>query len=276
MGNDRSSIVKKIEAQQTLMLSVIRSLDSASVLTRKARLTENALYLQLSHNAAEQLINNENIISVELLSEQATYTSEDEFKAFPFLKIKDVGDDITVAIIGNGVDYTHKALGGNGDYSQAWANRSNAWDGFPTDTVIGGLDFSASGEGYHSIDYNPIEDAEDINVAAGAIPSGTAVAAQILAQAPDAKILSYKTYDWASAYFFPVLDVIIDPNQDGDISDRPDIIVINAYGNGAFYVEDDTNGSSPTREINLVRRLSATGSLVVVGAGQTYFNLLGV
>jgi hypothetical protein len=272
MGNDRSSIVQKVEAQQTLMLSIIRNLDSASILTRKARLTENALYLQLNHSAAEQLASNENILSVELLSEQPTYTSEDEFKAFPFLKVKDVGDDITVAIIGNGIDYTHKALGGNGNYSQAWANRSNAWDGFPTDTIIGGLDFSASGEGYHSIDYNPIEDAEDINVEVGAIPSGTAVAAQILAQAPDAKILSYKTYDWASAYFFPVLDVIIDPNQDGDISDRPDVILLNSYGNGAFYVEDDTSGSSPTREINLVRRLSAAGSLVVVGAGQTYFN----
>jgi len=272
LGNDRSAIVTKIEAQQKVLLNTIRSLDGSAVLTRKARLTENALYMQISHDAAEQLANNEHVLSVELLSEQPNYTADDEFKAFPFLKIKDVGDAITVAIVGNGIDYTHKALGGSGDYASAWANRSNAWDGFPTDTIIGGLDFSASGEGYHSIDYNPIEDASDINVDAGAIPSGTAVAAQILAQAPDAKILSYKTYDWATDYFFPVLDVIIDPNQDGDISDRPDVIVMNSYGNGAFYVEDDTNGSSSTREINLVRRLSAAGSLVVVGAGQTYFN----
>jgi len=272
LGNNRSAIVSKIEVQQKVLLNTIRSLDGSALLTRKARLTENALYMQISHDAAEQLVNNEHVLSVELLSEQPNYTADDEFKAFPFLKIKDVGDAITVAIIGNGVDYTHKSLGGSGDYARAWANRSNAWDGFPTDTVIGGLDFSAGGEGYHSIDYNPIEDANDINVSAGALPSGTAVAAQILEQAPDAKILSYKTYDWAADYFFPVLDVIIDPNQDGDISDRPDVIVMNSYGNGAFYVEDDTNGSSSTREINLVRRLSAAGSLVVVGAGQTYFN----
>ncbi len=272
VGDNRSAIVAKIDVQQEAMINAIRSLDGSAVLTRKARLTENALYMQISHDTAEQLANNEHVLSVELLSEQPNYTADDEFKAFPFLKIKDVGDAITVAIVGNGIDYTHQTLGGNGDYASAWANRSNAWDGFPTDTIIGGLDFSASGEGFHSIDYNPIEDANDTNVTAGAIPSGTAVAAQILAQAPDAKILSYKTYDWASAYFFPVLDVIIDPNQDGDISDRPDVIVLNSYGNGAFYVEDDTNGSSPTREINLVRRLSAAGSLVVVGAGQTYFN----
>ncbi len=272
LGNNRSSVVTKIEAQQKSLLKTIRSLDASAVLTRKARLTENALYAQITHEAATQLTNNTHVINIELLSEEPRYSSTDEFKKFPFLNIKDAGDSVTVAIIGNGIDYTHKSLGGNGDYASAWANRSNAWDGFPTDTVIGGLDFSADGEGYHSIDYNPIEDAADINAIAGDIPSGTAVAAQILAHAPDAKILSYKTYDWASKYFFPVLDVIIDPNQDGDISDRPDVIVMNAYGNGAFYVEDDTNGSSVTREINLVRRLSAAGSLVVVGAGRTYYN----
>jgi len=272
LGNNRSSVLAKVDAQQATLLDTIRSLDSSSVLTRKARLTENALYMQLSHEAAKQLANNINIAELTLLSEEPSYTAADEFKAFPFLTIKDAGDAVTVAIIGNGVDYTHESLGGSGNYDQAWANKSNAWDGFPTDTVIGGLDFSAGGEGYHTIDYNPIEDAEDTNVENGYIASGTAVAAQILAQAPEAKILSYKTWDWASSYFFPVLDVIIDPNQDGDISDRPDVIVLNAYGNGAFYVEDDTNGSSPTREINLVRRLSAAGSLVVVGAGDTYFN----
>ncbi len=276
LGDNRSSVVAVIDKQQNTVLDFIRSIDGNSVLTRKARLTENVLYMQMTHEAAELAKVDTNIVSIELLSEDATYTSADEFKKFPFLEIKDPGDNVTVAIVGNGIDYTHKALGGAGTaeaYSQAWANRSNAWDGFPTDTVIGGLDFSAKGEsGYHSIDYNPIEYAEDINVASGAIASGTAVAAKVLEQAPDAKILFYKTWDWDTSFFFPVLDVIVDPNQDGDISDRPDVIVLNAWGNGGFYVEDDTNGSGSTREVSLVRRLSAAGSLVVVGAGQTYYN----
>lgn len=275
MGSNRSSIVEGIDKQQALVLSSLRAEDGGAILTRKARLTENALYVQTTHSAADILAKNDNVVSVELLNVEANYTSDDEFVKFPFLEVKDPGDSVTVAIVGNGIDYTHKALGGSGTteaYEQAWSNRSNAWDGFPTDTVIGGLDFSADGEGYHTIDYNPIEAVGDVNVESGAIPSGTALAAQILEQAPNAKILSYKTYDWASSYFFPVLDVIVDPNQDGDISDRPDIVVLNSYGNGAFYVEDDTNGSSATREVGLVRRLSASGSLVVVGAGQTYFN----
>ena len=275
LGENRTSIVAAIDKQQASVISLLKQLDGGAILTRKARLTENALYVQTTKDAIKALENNQDIIAVELLSDTANYTSEDEFSGFPFLKIKDPGDSVTVAIVGNGIDYTHAALGGTGTseaYEKAWANKSNAWDGFPTDTVIGGLDFSADAEGYHTIDYNPIEAVDDVNVETGALPSGTAIAAKILEQAPEAKILAYKTYDWANAYFFPVLDVIIDPNQDGDISDRPDVIVLNGWGNGAFYVEDDTNGSGATREVGLVRRLSAAGSLVVVGAGQTYYN----
>lgn len=275
LGDNRSTVVTAIEKQQNSVLKKIRSLDSASILIGKVRLTGNEISVQMSHEAAEQLKDDTNILKVELLSENASFNTDDEFKGLPFLKVKDPGDSVTVAIVGNGIDYTHAALGGAGTpeaYAQAWANRSNAWDGFPTNTVIGGLDFSASEEGYHSLDYNPIENANDANVASGNVPSGTTIASEILKQAPDAKILSYKTYDWASAYFIQVLDVIVDPNQDGDISDRPDVIVLNSYGNAGFYVEDDTQGSAATREIGLIRRLSASGSLVVMGAGQTNFN----
>lgn len=275
LGNDRSSIVNKVETQQNEVLDAIKKIDGTAILTRKARMTENVLYVQMSHQTLDAVLANNHVVSAELLNEEANYTAEDEFKRFPFLTVKDPGDAVTVAIVGNGIDYTHASLGGAGTqeaYDKAWANRSNAWDGFPTETVIGGLDFSAIGEGYHTIDYNPIEAVDDVNVVSGALASGTAVAAQVLAEAPDAKILFYKTYDWDKNYFYPVLDVIIDPNQDGDISDRPDVIVMSSFGNSAFYVEDDTQGSQPTRDIGLVRRLSAAGSLIVVGAGATYYD----
>ncbi|WNC67112.1 S8 family serine peptidase [Thalassotalea nanhaiensis] len=280
LGADRSSIINLVEKQQEQVIAAIRELDPSAIITHKARLTENILYVQMSHQAVKDISTNEHVIYAELLNEEPSYTSNDEFKKYPFLTVKDPGDAVTVAIVGNGIDYTHKSLGGAGTreaYDQAWANRSNAWDGFPTETIIGGLDFSAAGEGYHSLDYNPIEAEQDDNVDSGAIPSGTAVAAQVLAEAPDAKILFYKTWDWDYRYFYPVLDAIVDPNQDGDISDRPDVIVMNSYGNAAFYVEDDTSGSHPTREIGLIRRVSAAGSLLVIGAGKTamdnYFNL---
>lgn len=275
LGNDRSSIVSKIETQQDLVLDAIKQIDGTAILTRKSRMIENALYVQMSHQTVDAVLANNHVISAELLNEEASYTAEDEFKRFPFLTVKDPGDAVTVAIVGNGIDYTHASLGGEGTaeaYDKAWANRTNAWDGFPTDTIIGGLDFSAQGEGFHTIDYNPIEVKDDINVVNGALASGTAVAAQVLAEAPDAKILYYKTWDWNKNNFYPVLDVIVDPNQDGDISDRPDVIVMNSYGNSAFYVEDDTQGSQATRDIALVRRLSATGSLLVIGAGATYYD----
>ncbi len=98
-------------------------------------------------------------------------------------------------------------LGGNGkpdNYAQAWENCLNAWDGFPTATVIGGFDFVSE---HGSQDYNPIECNEDIidNVDGSFCETGVgaAVASMILEQAPQAKLYSYKTVghtSWGRVY----------------------------------------------------------------------------
>lgn len=131
-------------------------------------------------------------------------------------------------------------------------------------------------EGYHVDDYNPIENKDDplIHMENSLYPSGTAQAALILEQAPDAKILAYKTIDWDSNFLFPALDFIVDPNQDGDMSDRPDIMLINSFYSGGFYQKDGVGTSKATREVNYLRRLAALGSLVVTQAGTYLGNSL--
>ncbi len=277
LGNDRKAVVAKIDAQQKSIEALIKSLDSDAVITQKIRLVDNLIRVQMTHEAVEQLKSNQEIISINETSAQPNMTADNAFKPYPFLTIKDPGDAVTVAIIGSGVDYTHAALNGTGTteaYDKAWENRSNAWDGFPTDTVIGGLDLSASLEGYHIDDYNPIEDKNFVltNDYSYHYPSGTAQAALVLAQAPDAKILAYKALDYDRVYFYAATDVAVDPNQDGDFSDRPDILLINSYGSGAFYQVKGNGTSSTTRQINHVRRLAGLGSLVVAPAGTYYFD----
>ncbi|MEW6999324.1 S8 family serine peptidase [Colwelliaceae bacterium BS250] len=289
LGNDRTSALTKIDAQQTALIQLIKSIDSSAIVLQKVRMVDNTLHVQLTHEAAsileaDALKETSLVASVLKTNAEANNTEENSYKPYPHLVVKDAGDSITVAIIGNGVDYTHAALGGTGTseaYDQAWKNRSNAWDGFPTDTVIGGMDFAAGMEGYHIDDYNPIEDqnnASALNFDAH-YPSGTAQAALILEQAPDAKILSYKTLDWSWQYFYPALDFIVDPNQDGDISDRPDIMLVNSYGSGGFYQSKGTGLSHTTFVVDHMRRLAGLGSLVVVPAGTTYwetmFNISG-
>lgn len=277
LGDKRAAVVAKVTAQQNRVITALKALDNEAVIVQKVRLVDNALHVQMTHAAADTLKDNNDIISIVETTAQPNLTQNDEFKPYPFLKIKDPGDSVTVAIVGNGVDYTHKDLGGTGTpeaYEQAWKNNRNAWDGFPTDTVIGGLDFSANYEWYHTVDYNPIENKDDelANDHNFHYPSGTAQAALILKQAPNAKILAYKTLDFDWNYFYSTLDVVVDPNQDGDFSDRPDIVLVNSYGFGSFYQQKGTGTSFQTRQIDHMRRLAALGSLVVAPAGTFYFD----
>ncbi|WP_198134296.1 S8 family serine peptidase [Shewanella amazonensis] len=277
LGDKRSSVLSKIDAQQNRIIAAIYALDTEAVIVQKVRIVDNAIHVQMTHAAANALADNDEIASIVETSAQPNLTQADEFKPYPFLTVKDPGDSVTVAIIGNGVDYTHKDLGGAGTpeaYEQAWKNNHNAWDGFPTDTVIGGLDFSANYEGYHTVDYNPIENQDDEAASNHTYhyPSGTAQAALVLKQAPEAKILAYKTLDYDWNYFYAALDVVVDPNQDGDFSDRPDIVLINSFGGGAFYQKKGSGTSYETLQIDHIRRLAGLGSLIVAPAGTFYLD----
>lgn len=277
---DRRSQLKAISAEQKSLIDALKALQPNIVIVSQSKLLSNAITVQMSDDVAKTVKNWPSVLDVVKTNLPATFTSDKQSQDLPQLKVNSDDGNITVALIGNGVDYTHKSLGGLGTraaYERAWKNRSNAFDGFPTSTVIGGLDFSADSEGYHSLDYNPIEDENNINVINKLLPSGTAQASIILKEAKNAKLYAYKTYDWDWVYFTNALDFVIDPNQDGDLSDRPDIVLINSYGNGAFYQSSGTDGSAATLIIDHIRRISALGSLVVVPAGSipsdTFFNL---
>ncbi|SET66420.1 S8 family serine peptidase [Thalassotalea agarivorans] len=277
LGNNRKSIVSKIDAEQSAFISAMKAIDGNAIVLKKARLVDNSLHVQMNAEAAASLASHEHVKEILATTMAADYSAEHAYKAYPDLEVKDAGGAITVAIIGNGIDYTHASLGGSGTaeaYDMAWRNRSNAWDGFPTTTVIGGMDFSAGFEGFHTIDYNPIENKDDQNLELGWYPSGTAQAALVLEQAPEAKILAYKTLDWAWDYFYAALDFIVDPNQDGDVSDRPHIVVVNSFGNAAFYQSEGSGGSHATFQIEHLRRLSGIGTLVVSSAGTHYYDSL--
>lgn len=122
LGNNRRSAIAKIDAQQKDMIAVIKSLDSAAIVLQKVRLVDNSLHVQLTHEAAALLASNSMVTSIYQTDQAANNTEENSYKPYPYLAMKDVGDSITVAVIGNGVDYTHAALGGKGteeEYAQA-------------------------------------------------------------------------------------------------------------------------------------------------------------
>ena len=196
------------------------------------------------------------------------------------------GAGIKVAIIGTGVDYTHVGLGGDGraeTYAAAMENSINAFDGFPTDVVVEGMDLS-SDAGW-GLDPNPIDQnvylIPDDNGATHDTGHGTRLASVVHALSPGATIAAYKTSNVSDPYgngyslsyessstFMMALEYALDPNQDGSFDDRADIILVDAVGGNAFYAPSDSGISSAIVEAHAIEMASALGSLVIVNAGN--------
>ena len=121
------------------------------------------------------------------------------------------GAGVTVAIIDTGIDYMHSSLGG----------------GFgPGFKVVGGYDFANK-------DDDPIDDAGHGTHVAGIVAGNSA---ELLGVAPDAKLVAFKVlnengFGWG-ADIIAAIERCIDPNGDGDFSDRVDVANMSLGGFG--------------------------------------------
>lgn len=153
------------------------------------------------------------------------------------------GAGVRVAILDSGVDYTHERIGGAGTreaYELAYGtgpespeNKQRDPAVFPTATVIGGKDFL--GESF-------VHDASTL--ASDALPDdnpidanrhGTMVADAILSVAPKTQLIACKvcTSDTGTCPGFAVLQALefaLDPNEDGNMDDKVDIINLSLGG----------------------------------------------
>lgn len=163
------------------------------------------------------------------------------------------GAGIKVAILDTGIDYTHAALGGAGTeeaYAAAFANQSGevTW---PQGSVIGGYDFVAN-------DPNPIDD-----VLQG---HGTSVANSVNGIAPDVSFYGFRVcapapVNCTGLAQINALEAAMDPNGDGDLSDRVD--VVNMSLGGDFGSTDTSSGTQL-----LIQRAVELGVSMVISAGN--------
>lgn len=123
------------------------------------------------------------------------------------------GQGVAIAVLDSGLDYTHAAVGGMGTqeaYDAAVADLADtpAW---PIGRVLGGYDF-----------FNGDPDPMDNN------DHGTSVTHSVLGAAPNAGIYIYTVCDFScpGAAILNGLEAAMDPNGDGDIADRVDVINI--------------------------------------------------
>jgi subtilisin family serine protease len=147
------------------------------------------------------------------------------------------GSGIVVAVIDTGIDYTHPALGGGIG---------------PDFKVIGGRDFI-------NRDNDPMDDNGHGTHVAGTI---AASAPDLIGVAPDVTLIGYKVLaadgSGPTSGIIAAIERCVDPNGDGDLSDRVDVVNLSLGGPG----DAEDPGS------RAVDNAVAAGVVMVVAAGN--------
>jgi subtilisin family serine protease len=193
------------------------------------------------------------------------------------------GTGVRVAVLDTGVDYTHQDFGGPGTtaaYTAAYGTsttdpRTKSRDGlFPTAKVIDGYDFV--GEAWNGTATSPplVQDDDPIDCSPTAIGCqgghGTHVSDIVAGIGPDpgvapgAKLLVYKVCSSVSTScsglaMLEGIERMMDPNQDGDISDHVDVANL-SIGSPYGQNEDDTTAA--------LNNASDAGVIVATAAGN--------
>ncbi|WP_394131974.1 S8 family serine peptidase [Shewanella maritima] len=250
------------------------------------------------NSSASSMVSNEHNLALKNSDINTTTVSQAEAVELmtPYTGEATAGSGVSVAIISTGIDYTLTQFGGSGvygdnsdpevppaagSYLDALANGAIEYSGFPNDVVVGGWDFSSENYGN---DANPIDqNLEYVHWNGWEYPTGmgTELASIVRQLAPGAELHAYKVYNvsgasWDPTYISaqgPTLDKIVqalehalDPDQDGDMSDRIDVALLEASGAGAFFDIDGV--ASPSLMQLMIEKASAQGMTIVTHAGE--------
>ena len=202
------------------------------------------------------------------------------------------GSGITIGVIDTGIDYTHANLGGSGLASDFEGNDPDVIElgTFPNTKVVGGHDFVGNSYDASSNDpgiNTPIPDSDPLDcnghgthvsgsaagrgVLAGAGLGGPYTEGLDLAQfeiapgvAPGSELHALKIFGCrgASLLVMAALEYAADPNDDGDFSDRLDVVNLSVgvpFANGI---------DSSETEVEIIKNLTDLGTSVVAAAGN--------
>ncbi|KKO44591.1 peptidase [Arsukibacterium ikkense] len=247
--------VVQAEQVQQQVTAVLMQLDTdAQILTTTKNLAAG-LVVNASAQALNALQQNPLVASVMPLYDSELHVADSAayIKAVQTVQSgKATGEGVRVAILDTGIDYTHAALGGEGTaeaYSAARANTGAV--SWPQGSVIGGFNFITNTP-------NPIDPANEGH--------GTSVAHSVNGVAPDVKFYGYKVCAPAPIFCtglaqVQALEASMDPNGDGNLADRVDIV--NMSLGGQF-------GSTQTQSGTqfLIQRAAELGVNMVISAGN--------
>lgn len=246
---------QQIEQVQQQVSSTLMRLDSdAQILTTTKHLAASII-VKADAKALEELQKNAAVKQIMPVydSKPLVAASQEYIKAQSVVQSGTAtGAGIRVAVLDSGIDYTHAALGGAGTqeaYAAAVANQGEViW---PQGSVIGGFNFVDNSS-------NPIDPIDEGH--------GTSVANSVNGIAPDVEFYGYKVCAPDPVFCSGVaqinaLEAAMDPNGDGDLSDRVDVVNMSLGGD---FGSTDTSGGTQL----LIQRAVELGVSMVISAGN--------
>ena len=246
-----ASQTASIMASQSMVESSIQSMDLNIVIVARTSKLINGLLVKGDKNEIDQLVSHNEVAGIFPIydSELHIADSADYIKATPVVASGIAkGNGVKVAVLDTGIDYTHAAFGGEGTEAAYVAAAEDPTDAvsWPQGQVMGGYDF-------YNMDPDPID---------AGTSHGTHVSHSVSGIAPNVELYAYSVCAGGCPGLaqFMALEASMDPNGDGDISDRVDVINMSLGG-----VYGDIASDGVGLAINQAVKL---GTTVVISAGN--------
>ncbi len=257
---------READAQQAAFLGRVFALDPSARLLADVQVVLNAVLVEVDASILPALAQDDAVTRIAPIADYELDLSE----TVPYIGATDVqdagfdGSGIKVAVLDSGIDYTHANLFGGGtlaDYDAAYADPASRDGLFPTAKVVEGYDFV--GEvwplGPLAPDEDPIDfqghgtHVADIIGGTGGVAPGVDLYA--------VKVCSAVSSSCSGVALINGMEYAADPNGDGKVKDRVDIINMSLGSSYGQPFDDDLAAA--------VENTTMLGILTVASAGNS-------
>jgi len=250
MGVDVASVQAQAKVAQASVEQAINSMDLPLEVVAKTSTLVSSIVVNGNKQDVAKLLSNSQVEGIYPVYDYELHVADsaDYIEATPLVSNGlATGEGVRVAVLDTGIDYTHKAFGGAGtDEAYAAAIADPASVDWPQGKVLGGYD-------YINYDNDPIDVTTN---------HGTHVSHSVNGIAPNVDLFVYSVCNSGCPGLAQLLalESAMDPDGNGDISDRVDVINMSLGGDYGD-IANDAVGLFINQAVKL-------GTNVVISAGN--------